>query len=271
MSWEVKPTLSQSASRHLRLTHYLKNRYVHVGTRGHTLFTDDPHRNGALPASDMQFDQAEIAPSEPLYVTSPTALLAGPFTRTCQAAHLLGKVVTVLNELSAGSETCFANAIQIHRTLAPFVQVVQEQFHEQPGQFATAMAVAYSAMIALCDSFICYLMDTGAHTPDEVTLQTIAIDGVSTTAKSVLELVVRLKPSMMSNSAAISPLVANCLYEATLNCAWRVHEGERGDVIEVYRQLREALEILNRRWSVGGEYLKCIESYKELLYRSPLL
>lgn len=133
------------------------------------------------------------------------------------------------------------------------------------------MALAYSAMISLCDSYICYLMDTGAHTPEEVTLQTVAIDSTRSTAKDVIAFATALRRSMISNPAAMSPLISNCLYEATLNCAWRVHEGERGDVIEVYHALRDTLGILSERWAVGGEYLACIEKYKELMYRSPLL
>lgn len=249
----------------------LLSRYVHIGTRGHSLFTDDPHRNGVLPASDLHFDQAEIAPSEPLYVTSPTSFVAEPFTRACQAAYLLGKVVNVLNELSAATETRFSNALQIYRTLAPFVDVVRGQFIEQPRRFATAMAIAYSAMISLCDSYVCFLMDTGAHTPEEVALQTTALDSIGTTARNVFEFVTILTPIIKGSLTAVSPLIGNCLYEATLNCAWRVHEGERGSVVDAYCKLREVLQLLNQRWTVGGEYLRCIEKYKELMYRSPLL
>lgn len=212
-----------------------------------------------------------MAPSEPLYVTSPTSLAAGPFTRTCQAAYLLGKVVKALNELSAATETRFTNALQIYRTLSPFVEVVRGQFNEQPQSYATAMALAYSAMTILCDSFVCFLMDTGAHTPEEVTLQTVVIDGIDITRKNIAEFAAVLKQNMMTNPAAISPLIGNALYEATLNCAWRVHEGERGSVVRTYLALREVLGIFSGRWAVGGEYLGCIEKYKELLYRSPLL
>lgn len=235
------------------------------------LFTDEPLRNGSLPAEDFQFDLAEIGVSEPLYVTSPTSLTAGPFTRVCQAAHLIGKVVYALNELSAESETRFSNALQICRILSPFVQVVKDEFAQAPEQYATAMALAYSAMMSLCDPFICTIMDNGAHTPAESELQTALLDVLTLISNDIVSFATQMKISMSQRPASISALIGNCLYLGTFNCAWKIYEGERGTMIESYHSLREALSILNGRWAVGGEYLQCMDKAKKILYPSPLL
>lgn len=209
--------------------------------------------------------------TEPLYVTSPISLTAGPFTRACQAAHLIGKVVNALNELSAEIETCFTNALQIYRILCPFVKVVKDEFAQAPEQFATAMALAHSAMISLVDPFVCTIMDKGAHTPQESELQTFFIEGLMTSSNDIVTFAGQLRPIMAQRPAAISALFGNCLYLGTVNCAWRVYEGERGATVESYHNLREILRTFNGRWAVGGEYLDCIEKAKGTLYPSPLL
>lgn len=235
------------------------------------LFTDEPHRNGSLPAEDYQFDLAEIGVSEPLYVTSPTSVMAGPFTRACQAAHLIGKVIYALNELSAESETRFITALQIYRILSPFVQVVKEEFAQAPEQYATAMALAFSAMMSLSDPFICTIMDNGAHTPAESELQTALLDVLTTSSNDIVNFAAQLRPTMTERPAAISALLGNCLYLGTFNCAWKIYEGERGITIESYHKLRETLGVLNGRWAVGGEYLECMDKAKKILYPIPLL
>jgi hypothetical protein len=235
------------------------------------LFTDEPHRNGSLPAEDFYFDIAEIAVSEPLYVTSPTTQKAGPFTRVCQAVHLIGKVVYALNELAAETETRFATALQIYRILCPFVQVVKDEFTQAPEQFATVMALTLSAMMNLCDPFICTIMDNGAHTPEESELQTHLIEGLTVVTNDIVAFAAQIRPSMDRKPAAISALLGNCFYIGTLNCAWKVYEGERGETVESYYKLREALSCLNGRWAVGGEYLECIDKAKKILYPSSLL
>ncbi|MBA7495506.1 hypothetical protein ES702_06093 [subsurface metagenome] len=209
--------------------------------------------------------------SEPLYVTSPTSVKAGPFTRACQAAYLIGKVINALNELSAETETRFTSALQIYRILCPFVKVVKEEFARSPDQFATAMALAHSAMLSLSDPFICTIMDNGAHTPEEFELQTLFIEGLMVSSNDIVAFAADLRSSMTQRPAAIPILVGNCLYLGAANCAWRVYEGERGDMVESYQNLREVLGILDGRWAVGGEYLKCIEKAKETLYPSLLL
>lgn len=91
------------------------------------------------------------------------------------------------------------------------------------------------------------------------------------TAKEIVAFATTLRPIMIRKPAAISPLLGHCLYEAILNAAWRVYEGERGDTVESYHKLREVLGVLSGRWAIGGVYLHCVDKYKELMYHTPLL
>jgi len=246
-------------------------RYVHLGLPGHALATEDPFHNEVLPADDAQFDRAEMAGSEPLYVGSPTSIKAGPFARACQAAHLVGKVVALLNDLLQEAEGRFTRALQIHRTLTAFIRVLQQESTSSPEAYATPMALAYSALIALCDPFCCTESNRGAHTVEEAELQTVCITGIKTVADEIADFALQLRPSMNLRPAAISPLIGHCLYMATITFAWRVYEGEEPVPIDAYRLLRSGLSALNGRWAVGGEYLQSVDTAKELLYHSPLL
>ena len=248
----------------------LLDRYIHLGFPGHALATEDPFRNEVLPADDTQFEQAEMAGNEPLYLASPTSLRAGPFTRTCQAAHLVGRTVWALNELLQELETRFVNAIQLHRTLTAFVKVVQVDFDAEPERFATPMALAYSALIALCDPFSCTEGNRGAHTVEETDLQTACIAGIKAVSDDIVRFVQKLRPSMTTRHAAISPLVGYCLYMATITFAWRVYEGEENK-LEAYNVIGDTLRLMSGRWAVGSEYLQSVDRGRELLYNTPLL
>lgn len=244
---------------------------MHLALPGHALTTEDPLRNEVLPADDARFSQADMAGNEPLYVGSPTNLQAGPFTRTCQAGHLVGKVACVLYEFRRETENRFILGLQILRTLLAFVKVVQADFASDPERYATPMALTYSALISLCDPFSCTEHNRGAHTIEESELQTLCITGIKTVSDDIAKFALALRPSMTTRHGAVSPLIGHALYMACITFAWRVYEGGEPDRVESYRLLRDALSHLNGRWAVGGEYLQCIDKSKELLYNTPLL
>lgn len=209
--------------------------------------------------------------SEPLYMTSPTNLPAGPFTRACQAANLMGKVVDVLNELRRGVDTRFTSAIQIFNTLSAFSKVVRKDFDSSPERYATPMALVYSAWISLADPFCCSDSNRGSNTVEETELQSMCITGIKTISDDILKFANVLRPSMVSNAAAVSPLIGHCLYMATITFCWRAFEAERDEALESYRTARHALSSLNGRWAAGSEYISAIDKARDLLYNSPRL
>lgn len=242
------------------------DRYVHLCFPGHGLNTDEPSRNEVLPADDDHFDKAEMAGNEPLYIASPTTLKAGPFTRTCQAGHLVGRVVNVLNDLLQESETRFTTALQLHRTLAAFIKVIEADFNIDPERYATPMALAYSAFIAICDPFCCTLSNRSGHTVEETELQTLCIAGIKTVSDSIARFVQKLKPSMTVNQGSISPLLGYSLYMATITFAWRVYEGENDGCKDRFHICKDALSTMNGRWAVADQYLEMVDRTKDLLY-----
>lgn len=241
-------------------------RYIHLSLPGHALAVEDVAGREVLPADDHQFDIAEMVGSEPLYMTSPTKLPAGPFTRACQAANLAGKVVDVLNELRRGSDTRFVSAIHIFHALTAFCKVVRSDFELSPERYATPMALAYSALITLCDPFCCTHSNRGSNTFEETELQTLCISGIKTISDEILEFAYMLRPSMVANMSAVSPLIGHCLYMAAITFSWRAFEGEREEALKSFDAAKNALSQLNGRWAVGGEYISVVDKARELLY-----
>lgn len=114
-----------------------------------------------LPADDILWDQGEMTTSEPLYVSSPTTVRASPFARTCQATHLLGRLIRHLNDQNVEPAFRFSEAGQLHRTFAALASLLPHEFHASPNQLSSAIALVYSGMLRLYDPYACTLTNHG--------------------------------------------------------------------------------------------------------------
>jgi hypothetical protein len=246
-------------------------RYVNLGTFGHPLATDDPARNDTLPADDTSWDEGELTTSEPLYVSSPTNVKASAFARTCQAAHLLGRLLRLLNERSSDGPLRFVEGIQLHRTFQALANLLPGDVQSMPLQFGSSLAICFSGLMHLYDPFACTEHNQGDHTVEETEMQTISIAGLKSISADVLQFSQLLQISMMADPSATSPLVGDCIYMAAATYAWLVHETGSREMAEAYHALRKALETLNARWAVGGQYLAVLDKAKESFYPDTLL
>ena len=249
----------------------LLDRYVNMGTYGHPLATDDPARNDMLPADDALWDAGEMTTSEPIYVSSPTNVRAGPFARTCQATHLLGRQIRLVNDRLLDAPLRFTEAIQLYRTLQAFANLIPSDVQRSPEQFGTSMALCYSALLHLCDPFACTESNRGEHTVEETEMQSIAIAGMRGAAHDVLQFSATFRMAITQNPTSISPLVADCIYSAAATYAWLVHESGTKETADAYHSLRNVLEIMNGRWAVAGQYLTVLDKAQETLYPQTIL
>ncbi|ETN37564.1 uncharacterized protein HMPREF1541_07186 [Cyphellophora europaea CBS 101466] len=246
----------------------LFDRYVHLGSEGHQLATDDPPLQTVLPANESSWDEGDMTTSEPLYMSTPTSVRAGAFARTCQATHLMGRMIRVLNDRSSDPATRFAEAIQLHRTLTALSNVLPYEVSESAAQYSTAMGLCYSSLLHLCEPFSCTETNRGDHTLEETEMQAISIPGMQEAAGKVLEFSLVLQKLMDQNLSAISPLLADCLYSATATFQWLVHETGSEEYITGYNSLRSILVEMSKRWVVAGEYVKILEVRLEYILQS---
>lgn len=239
----------------------LFDRYSNLGTEGAAIVTDDPPPQTVLPADDSSWDQGDMTTSEPLYVSTTTSVRAGAFARTCQATHLMGRMIRNLNDHYSDPSLRFTQAITLYRTVNALSNVLpQETFHD-PHRYATAMALCYGTLLHLCDPFSCTEANRGNHTVEETEMQAIAIPGMREVAGKVLEFsrYIREMVDEGESAAAVSPLVCDCLYSAAATFQWLSYESGSEEAVEGYRALRGVLEGLRGRWAVAGEYVKILD------------
>ena len=225
---------------------------MNLGSRARPLATDDPARSDVLPADDDLWDRGELAASEPLYISSPTTVRVGPYARTCQATHLLGRLIRHLNDRNVEPVFRFSEAIQLYRTMAAFTSLLPEEVGTSPERFSTALALTYGGILHLCDPYVCTETNHGDRTTEETEMQAIAFPGLRKTSEDILRLSNFLRISWECNIAAASPLVADCLYVAAATFAWLVYEDGSPELRVSYSTLFEALKLLDTRWKVAG-------------------
>ena len=236
------------------------------------LATDDPIRNDTLPADDDLWDEGEINTSEPLYVSSPTNVKAGPFARTCQATHLQGRLIRLLNDRLLDAPMRFSEAIQLHRTLQALANLLPNDVQHSPERYGTSLALTYGSLMHLCDPFACTESNHGQHTVEETEMQTIAIAGLKPLAADVLRLSELFHTTMTTNPATTSPLIGDCLYFAATIYAWLANETGSSHMSDAYHTLRKVLETMGLRWAVAHQYIALLNISKETLYAdSPLV
>lgn len=212
-----------------------------------------------------------MATSEPLYISSPTKVKAAPFARTCQATHLLGRLIRLLNDRHVDAPLHFTEAIYLLRTLQALATLLQGDVQRFPLRYATALSLCYGALLHLCDPLQCTETNHGNHTVEETEMQTLAIAGVKSTAADILQFSQLQMLSMTASPAAISPLMADCLYMAAATYTWLAHESGLREMGEAYHQLRKSLQVMNARWVLAGQYLSLLDKAKETLFPDCLL
>ena len=232
-----------------------------MGSEGRPLAAEDPSRTDVLPADDDLWDQGEMTTSEPLYVSSPTSATASPFARTCQATHLVGRLIRHLNDHAVEPAFRFSEALQLHRTLTALSFVLDGS----PQKLCTATAMTFSSMMHLYDPYACTETEHGS-TVQGTEMQGIAIAGLRGTAEEVVHFAHNLQACMSYSLASVSPLVADAVYMAAATFAWLEYERGTPEMSASLRTLTDTLQMLSSRWRVAGEYLKMLEMTRESLY-----
>ncbi len=239
---------------------------MNLGITGRPLATDDPPPQAVLPAEDASWDLGEMTSVEPLYVSSPTAVRAGAYARTCQATHLMGRLVRIVNDQSPDTSLRFSEAAQLHRTIVALGNLLPTELQQSPAQYVTPLALCYGAIIHICEPFCCTESNRGDHTVGETEMQAIAIAGMRETAADIIQFAEVLTTLMHNNISAVSPLTADAIYVGAATYAWLAHESGSPEDLSNYHALREVLHQMNVRWAVAGEYLSALDKTKDILY-----
>ena len=241
-------------------------RYVNLGGSGRPLASEDPASGDVLPSDDDHWNRSEMTTSEPIFVSSTTAVKVTPFARTCQVAHLTGRVIRHRNDKNIDVRFRFSEALQLYRTISALASYLPAEFESDPERMTTSVALCYSTLLALCDPYSCTDSNHGLNTVEETEMQGIAISGLQSISNDVYQLSLHLRPFTDSNLDGASPLITDCIYQAAATKLWLFYESGAPEAADSLRTLREMLETINGRWKIAGEYLKVLEISESALF-----
>ena len=85
----------------------------------------------------------ERVPSEPLFISSSTNITAASFARLCQASHLLGHVLTHLNDHRSSPNFKLEEAGQLCRALLALCSFLQPEISSEATKICVPLGVCY--------------------------------------------------------------------------------------------------------------------------------
>ncbi|KAE8395988.1 fungal-specific transcription factor domain-containing protein [Aspergillus alliaceus] len=243
------------------------DRYVNLGGRNRPFACEDAQPEDLLPADDKSWDRGEVTVVEPLAVRANTTIHVCPFTRTCQAAHVLARVLGHRNDRSSDIDFRHEEAMQLHRTaqaLSHTLSTELEQWIENdydPTGYLplfSAIGICYSALLLLYDSYCCIgIKEVGAN----VQVQQTALSGLDEVSQAVYHFAKRIRSSMeLGGSLKMSPLILDCLYQAAANFIWKSRETGNSAMLQRANEVQGVLEVLGMRWKAPQAYLSILKT-----------
>lgn len=195
--------------------------------------------------------------------------VVAPYAKTCQASHLLGRVIQHVNYehnlKEQDSEMHLAEAQQLHRATSAFITDLDLEYHRatrhQKLRLATPRAIAYSALLNLYDLHCCIEGDTIKVADDSITarleMQDLALQQQKHVAVQVVnfgrEIITMLN---LEGRSSVSPLVCDSVYQAAAYFAWNYRETGSNASLDSLNELRQVLASISFRWRIAGKHEK---------------
>lgn len=202
---------------------------------------------------------------QPLAVSEYATTRTSAFARTCQASHLLSHVLRHLNERNEDVKTQYHEAMQLHHLIDTFRHALNQEIGNMGDGIynstrgiaqLTAMAICYSAQLALYDAYMCADADgmQGVGIPEQFEMQQVAISGIKGTFVSIHQLASMIYASIQAgNISRLSPLITDSLYQAALIIQSYTFETNNNEYTQKMTDIIETLKLLKGRWNVSSE------------------
>ena len=219
------------------------DRQIHVGFMFRPLYHIRLDANETLPACDDAWDRGMLTPNHLLVMSIETRKAVSPFARTCQAAHLLGKVCQHANESVEPEEPEFhlQEAYSIQKTLAALLTLLHLECFGGPvddqHRYFGALGLCYSALFALYNVHFCIEDDyltAGNHQSRardkniRIDLQQLSIEGFEVQSKTIDEFTAKLRVAIdLHGLISVKPIRAACFVPSWKNvCLERTRNGQ---------------------------------------------
>lgn len=195
---------------------------------------------------------------------------ASPFARTCQAAHLLSRILRHINDKNVEARFYFEEALILHKTISAFHQVLKTEVAAADGDsredigkqsvrmnLFTAMALCYSAQLALYDQHTCPDAESAERTgiPEQIEVQAIALPTILGVAVEIQNFASRIMQLVEEEGLLqTSPFWCDCLYSAGMKYTWYIQETSNFELMHAVSDIKNALKNLARRWIVASRF-----------------
>jgi hypothetical protein len=235
--------------------------YAHIGTTGIPLATPEPSNGDLLPCPDNIWAEGEVGLNHPLFThTLSNNLEIGHSASTCQAAHLLGRVIHHRDDPANRIDRQFrlTEALQLHRAASALDADLAQRYialiNHDSSAAITATAIVCSARLILYSMYGCNEPDRPSshedRLPEDTDMQRISLDGIREIIVSRMALV---SQALMMRTDLANPMVCYSLYHAASECAWFIKENDTLEMISTMQSYVELLRAVAKRWKVGCE------------------
>lgn len=198
------------------------DRVINVGIAGRPFATRDPSLDSKLPCDDTAWKRGEVNTAPPLALSASSAVVTGSFARTCQASHLLGRVLEHRNDLRMSSEFRYQEAIALERSLSALSSVFPERssdVHNEKHNTTAAVAICYSGLLTLYDLYSCPDKIPDGAPEEHLLLQQASVDGLLRVSGRVAALADKISNQIRQKGVEYTnPFVLDALYQAAANC-----------------------------------------------------
>lgn len=240
-------------------------RYTCIGTGSSSFVAPDAKPDDLLPVDEQSWDNGEPTLIQSLAVSASTSIAASPFTRACQATHILSRVLRHINEKHDDTQAYYGEAKQLHSVISLFNMAVTQEIQNAEDSFDTglklrlipAMGLCFSAQIALYDHYTCAEVDAsgGIGTHEQLSMQETALTHIKVTCFAVQGFAERINALLDTGVSvgSVSPLTCNCLYAAAVNFIWYIRETGQRELEAQVGVIFEVLGRLSERWNIASK------------------
>lgn len=197
---------------------------------------------------------------QPLAISANTTVQVCPFARTCQAAHVLSRVLRHTRDTYADAEFRYQEAMQLHKTVhALYSAVTHESEHEAElssdptahTPLFTATGLCLSALMNLYYNYSCIEHATveQLRSAGFLAMHHVAAERVKEVAVAVYTLSSRVQAAAeLGGMLKTSPLISDCLYQAAVTYRLYMEETGATEYQPMLTGVRSCLDLLGKRW-----------------------
>ncbi|KAF4953353.1 hypothetical protein FSARC_12404 [Fusarium sarcochroum] len=235
-----------------------------IDTSGLPFAAPEPCPDELLPVNDEDWVLGKTVPSEPLYTACFSSITTlGSFARTCQAAHMLGKIVQH-KETKTKSSHDILQVVQegqsLHRALSSLQISIEEQWTSNTSLPPSDSSLACALSICVCAQALLYASYGCPDAPGitsrerlahETEMQSVSVQGLRALGGSIVP--------KLTQAHSDCPLLARCLYTAANACSWFIREDYEPQMRSALATIVAELKRLSERWAIATEYIALLE------------